>query len=289
MTQQIRVMIVDDHEIVREGLRALVHREPTMCLVGEGYSAASAIAEAKRTQPDVIVMDVRLGDGSGIEACREIRAYNSAIKVMMLTSYPDEEAVFASILAGASGYLLKQTRRQTLIEAIAAVARGESLGSDEQSAGVPADGNADGGPRAVRPDGTGAADPRPHRLREDEQGDRPRADAEPEDGQELREQHPQQDELPATLGGRSICCAPFGATPPRTDPLGHMRAEGPVGDGPLSPMGNGDAGCRMGWWKPPNSMQPNEASVASRRSSSRRTNGWAGCWPACWSAMARCG
>ncbi|HLB23490.1 MAG TPA: response regulator transcription factor [Dehalococcoidia bacterium] len=127
MSQQIRVMIVDDHEIVREGLRALVHREPTMCLVGEGYSADSAIAEAKRTQPDVIVMDVRLGDKSGIEACREIRAQNSAIKVMMLTSYPDEEAVFASILAGASGYLLKQTRRQTLIEAIAAVARGESL------------------------------------------------------------------------------------------------------------------------------------------------------------------
>ena len=127
MSQQIRVMIVDDHEIVREGLRALVHREPTMCLVGEGHSAQSAIAEARRTSPDVIVMDVRLGDGSGIEACREIRAENSAIKVMMLTSYPDEDAVFASILAGASGYLLKQTRRQTLIEAIAAVARGESL------------------------------------------------------------------------------------------------------------------------------------------------------------------
>jgi DNA-binding NarL/FixJ family response regulator len=120
-------MIVDDHEIVREGLRALIHREPTLSLVGEAFSCASAISEAHRTVPDVIVMDVRLGDGSGIEACREIRSENSAIRVMMLTSYPDEDAVFAAILAGASGYLLKQTRRQVLIEAITAVARGESL------------------------------------------------------------------------------------------------------------------------------------------------------------------
>lgn len=124
---QIRVMIVDDHEIVREGLRALVHREPTMSLVAEADSAASAVAEAKRTRPDVIVMDVRLGDRSGIEACRDIRAENDAIRVLMLTSYPDDDAVFASIMAGASGYLLKQARRQTLIEAIGAVARGDSL------------------------------------------------------------------------------------------------------------------------------------------------------------------
>jgi len=120
-------MIVDDHEIVREGLRALLNREPTMRLVGEASSAETAIAEARRTQPDVIVMEVRLGDGSGIEACREIRAAHSAIKVLMLTSCPDKDAVFASIFAGASGYLLKQTRRQALIEAIASVAGGQSL------------------------------------------------------------------------------------------------------------------------------------------------------------------
>jgi DNA-binding NarL/FixJ family response regulator len=127
MSEQIRVMIVDDHEIVRDGLRALVHREPAMALVGEAYSVESAIAEARRTQPDVVIMDVRLSDGSGVQACRDIRSEHPDIKFIMLTSYPDEEAVFASILAGASGYLLKQTRRQVLVEAILTVARGESL------------------------------------------------------------------------------------------------------------------------------------------------------------------
>lgn len=123
----IRVMIVDDHEIVREGLRALLNAEPTMQLVGEASTADTAIAEARRTAPDVIVMEVRLGDGSGIEACRAIRAENSTVNVLMLTSYPDKDAVFDSIFAGASGYLLKQTRRQVLIEAIASVAQGQSL------------------------------------------------------------------------------------------------------------------------------------------------------------------
>jgi len=127
MSEQIRVMIVDDHEIVRDGLRAMVHREPSMVLVGEAFSVASALTEARRTVPDVVIMDVRLGDGSGVQACREIRTENPHIKFIMLTSYPDEEAVFASIVAGASGYLLKQTRRQVLVEAIVTVARGESL------------------------------------------------------------------------------------------------------------------------------------------------------------------
>ncbi|MBI5284683.1 MAG: response regulator transcription factor [Chloroflexi bacterium] len=127
MSEQIRVMIVDDHEVVREGLRALLNRRTNMTVVAEAHSVESSIAEAQRARPDVIVMDVRLGDGSGVEACREIRAEAPATRVIMLTSYSDEDAVIASILAGASGYLLKQTRGQALADAIGTVASGESL------------------------------------------------------------------------------------------------------------------------------------------------------------------
>ncbi len=123
----IRVLIVDDHEVVREGLRALLRRRSEMTIVGEADSVASAIAEARNTEPDVVVMDVRLPDGSGVEACREIRAYRPDTKVLMLTSYADDDAVFSSIMAGATGYLLKQTRTNTLIDAIERATRGESL------------------------------------------------------------------------------------------------------------------------------------------------------------------
>ena len=127
MTGQIRVLIVDDHEVVREGLRSLLRRRSDMTVVGEADSVASAVEEAQRSQPDVVVMDVRLGDGSGVEACREIRAERPDTKVIMLTSYADDEAVFSSILAGASGYLLKQTRTQALADAIGRAMAGESL------------------------------------------------------------------------------------------------------------------------------------------------------------------
>jgi DNA-binding NarL/FixJ family response regulator len=120
-------MIVDDHEVVREGLRALLNRRPNMYVIAEAQSVETAIAEAKRMRPDVIIMDVRLGDGSGVEACREIREADASIRVIMLTSYGDEEAVVASIIAGASGYLLKQTRGSVLVEAIETVGRGGSL------------------------------------------------------------------------------------------------------------------------------------------------------------------
>jgi DNA-binding NarL/FixJ family response regulator len=120
-------MLVDDHEVVREGLRALLNRRPGMQVVGEAGSVAQAIEVATREKPDVIVMDVRLPDGSGVEACREIRAQWPDTRTIMLTSYADEEAILASILAGASAYLLKQTRGQQLAEAVEAVARGESL------------------------------------------------------------------------------------------------------------------------------------------------------------------
>ena len=127
MANQIRVLIVDDHEVVWEGLRALLRRRPELAVVGEADSVASAIEEAKRTEPDVVIMDVRLPDGSGVEACREIRAHRPETKVIMLTSYADDEAVFASIMAGATGYLLKQTRTKALVDAIERAMRGESL------------------------------------------------------------------------------------------------------------------------------------------------------------------
>ncbi|HEY4684965.1 MAG TPA: response regulator transcription factor [Dehalococcoidia bacterium] len=123
----LKVMLVDDHEVVREGLRALLNRRPGMTVVAEAGSVAQAIEVAARERPHVVVMDVRLPDGSGVEACREIRSQLPETRMIMLTSYADEEAVLASILAGASAYLLKQTRGQQLADAVEAVARGESL------------------------------------------------------------------------------------------------------------------------------------------------------------------
>jgi len=123
----IRVLICDDHEVVREGLRGLIGRQPDMTVVGEAGTVAEAVEAAARSKPDVVVMDVRLPDGSGVEACRSIREARPEVKVIMLTSYADDEALFASIIAGASGYLLKQTRGQAVADAITAVAAGRSL------------------------------------------------------------------------------------------------------------------------------------------------------------------
>lgn len=124
---EIRVMLVDDHEIVRQGLRSLLERREHLRVVAEAGMVAEAIAMAAETQPDVVVMDVRLPDGTGIEACREIRAARPETKVLMLTSYADDDAVYAAIIAGAASYMLKQTRGRELVAAIEAVARGESL------------------------------------------------------------------------------------------------------------------------------------------------------------------
>jgi len=124
---QVRVMLVDDHEVVREGLRTLLSRQKGMVVVGEAATMKDAIDVAARAKPDVIVMDVRLPDGSGVEACRTIREARPETKVIMLTSYADDEALFASIVAGAAGYLLKQTRGQAVIDAITSVAAGRSL------------------------------------------------------------------------------------------------------------------------------------------------------------------
>ncbi|MGH2688886.1 MAG: response regulator transcription factor [Actinomycetota bacterium] len=120
-------MLVDDHEIVRRGLKQLLDATEDLDVVAEAGSVRGAVAEAQRARPDVIVMDVRLADGSGIEATREIRSLQPDIKVLMLTSFADDEAVFASILAGASGYVLKQIQGDALMRAIRAVGAGQSL------------------------------------------------------------------------------------------------------------------------------------------------------------------
>ena len=128
MTQsKVAIMLVDDHEVVRVGLRTLLDRRAGFAVVAEVGTVAEAVSAARETHPNVIVMDVRLPDGNGVEACREIRGELPETKVIMLTSYADDEAVYGSIMAGASGYLLKQTRGQNLAEAIERVARGESL------------------------------------------------------------------------------------------------------------------------------------------------------------------
>ncbi len=123
----IRILLVDDHEVVRMGLRTLLEKKPGFSVVAEAGTVAEAVSAAAQCEPDVIVMDIRLPDGTGVEACREIRAARPDTRVIMLTSYADDEAVYGSIMAGASGYLLKQTRGQSLAEAVERVARGESL------------------------------------------------------------------------------------------------------------------------------------------------------------------
>ena len=123
----LRLLIVDDHEVVRQGLVALLDRRAGFQVVAEAGTVAEAIDQAARHEPDIVVMDVRLPDGSGVEACREIRARRPATRVIMLTSFPDEEAVLSAIVAGASGYLLKQIRARDLVAALEAVGRGESL------------------------------------------------------------------------------------------------------------------------------------------------------------------
>ena len=132
MTDQIearplRLLVVDDHEVVRQGLVSLLDRREHFQVVAEAGTAAEAVEMARKFEPDLVVMDVRLPDGSGIEACREIRAEFPATRVVILTSYPDEEAVLSAIIAGASGYLLKQMRSRDLVSALESVGRGESL------------------------------------------------------------------------------------------------------------------------------------------------------------------
>jgi two-component system, NarL family, response regulator DevR len=126
-TPPLRVMLVDDHQVVRDGIKLLLADIPDVVICAEAATAREAVAIAARALPDVIVMDVRLSDGSGIEATRDIRAARPHTAVLMLTSFADDEALFASIMAGAAGYVLKQIKGDELVRAIRAVGAGQNL------------------------------------------------------------------------------------------------------------------------------------------------------------------
>jgi DNA-binding NarL/FixJ family response regulator len=123
----ISVFLLDDHEVVRQGLRALLESGGDIVVVGESGLAQEAAARIPALRPDVAVLDARLPDGSGIEVCRTVRSVDPAIKALILTSYDDDEALFAAIMAGAAGYVLKEITGQDLIGAVHQVAAGNSL------------------------------------------------------------------------------------------------------------------------------------------------------------------
>src|SRR5438105_4506705 len=127
MTLPLRIMIVDDHEVVRNGIKALLEEESDITVAAEAGAVKEAIERAEWARPDVVVMDVRLADGSGIEATREIRTRLPKTQVLRLTTFADDEALFASIMAGAAGYVLKQIKGGDLVRAIRSVGRGENL------------------------------------------------------------------------------------------------------------------------------------------------------------------
>jgi two-component system, NarL family, response regulator DevR len=123
----IKVFLLDDHEIVRRGLRELLEAHEDLTVVSEAGTAAEALTRIPATRPDVAVLDVRLPDGDGVQVCREIRSQLPEVQCLMLTSYSDDEALFDAIMAGASGYLLKDVRGQDLLDAVRRVAAGDSL------------------------------------------------------------------------------------------------------------------------------------------------------------------
>lgn len=127
MNEMLRLLLVDDHEVVRLGMRALLERHPTFTVVGEASTQEEAVTMAVEHQPDIVLMDIRLAGGSGIEACQQVREQLPETKVIMLTSFAEDELLFAAIRAGATGYLLKQIAAGDLIRAIEGAALGESM------------------------------------------------------------------------------------------------------------------------------------------------------------------
>ena len=123
----VRVFLLDDHEVVRRGVRELLESEDDLEVVGEAGTAEEALRRIPATHPDVAVLDVRLPDGDGVEVCREIRSAHPETACLMLTSFADDEALFSAIMAGASGYVLKQVRGTDLIDGVRRVGQGESL------------------------------------------------------------------------------------------------------------------------------------------------------------------
>jgi two-component system, NarL family, response regulator DevR len=123
----VRVFLLDDHEVVRQGLRTLLETTGGMTVVGEAGTAEEAKRRIPALRPDVAILDGRLPDGSGIDVCREVRSADPSIKVLILTSYDDDEALFSAIMAGAAGYVLKQVRSSDLVETVRQVAAGRSM------------------------------------------------------------------------------------------------------------------------------------------------------------------
>ncbi len=123
----IRIFLLDDHELVREGIRSLLESDPDLKVVGEASTAAEALTRVPLAKPDVAILDVRLEDGDGIEVCRDLRSAHPDLFCLMLTSFADDDALYASVMAGAAGYILKQIKARDLIEDVKKVAKGESL------------------------------------------------------------------------------------------------------------------------------------------------------------------
>jgi len=135
-TSKINVFLLDDHEIVRRGVKELLEAEPDITVVGEAGTAASALARIPALKPDVAVLDVRLPDGDGVSVCRDIRSRMPEVACLMLTSFTDDEALFEAIMAGAAGYVLKQIRGTDLVGAVRTVAAGESTLDPEAASRV---------------------------------------------------------------------------------------------------------------------------------------------------------
>ena len=127
MTSPITVFLLDDHEVVRRGVRDLLEAEPDIEVVGEAGTAASALARIPALRPDVAVLDVKLPDGDGVSVCREIRSRMPEVNCLMLTSFDDKQALLDAVMAGASGYVIKQIRGSDLVSAVRTVAAGQSM------------------------------------------------------------------------------------------------------------------------------------------------------------------
>jgi DNA-binding NarL/FixJ family response regulator len=125
--ETIGVFLLDDHEVVRQGVRVLLQDQPDIEVVGEGATAAEALARVPALRPDVAVLDVRLPDGNGVEVCRELRSRLPGLACIMLTSFADDDALLQAVMAGASGYLLKEVRGASIVDAVRTVAGGASL------------------------------------------------------------------------------------------------------------------------------------------------------------------
>lgn len=123
----LRILLVDDHEVVRVGVRALIERQPAMEVVGEASTVREALQQTEQLLPDVVVLDIRLPGGSGLDACRQIKASHPEVRIIILTSFPDDEVLVDAIACGADGYVLKQIGSDDLIQALERVGRGESL------------------------------------------------------------------------------------------------------------------------------------------------------------------